>query len=54
MAVQCRLAAILAADRLLSLLPNENLEFAHRVVPAGQPELLEIFVEGLRMAGLPE
>ncbi len=43
-----------AVDQLLQLSPNDNLENAHRVVPADQTEILDRYIDGLREAGLPE
>jgi len=43
-----------ALDRLLWLVPNDNIDFSRSVVPAAQPDVMERYIEGLREAGLPD
>jgi TolB-like protein len=43
-----------AIERLLGLLPNDNVGFIRANVPAGNPEVFERYIDGLRKAGLPE
>ena len=43
-----------AADELLRVLPSENLRMVREGLPGNIPERIDSFVDGLRMAGLPE
>ena len=41
-------------DQLLRLMPNENLRLVRAALPSVNPDRMERFVEGMRMAGGPE
>ena len=43
-----------AKDRLLSLMPHENLRLVRAALPSVNRDRMERFVEGMRRAGVPE
>ena len=43
-----------AKDRLLRLMPHENLRLVRAALPSVNRDRMERFVQGMRMAGVPE
>ena len=43
-----------ALQQLLRISPHDNIRLVRAFLPSGQPHLIDLFVDGLRKAGLPE